>query len=368
MEESKHLAETAIAGGSRSSRQAAPFPKAFADNLDLLWCPGCNGDLAVAGSALKCIGCGHQFELDGRIPQLFWPNEGRPDGDVTEIVKSFYEENPFPNYDGHDSAETLREKARKGIYAKLLDDQIPPYARVLEVGCGTGQLTNFLACCSTRTMFGADMCLNSLRLGDNFRHANDLNNLGFCQMNLFKPVFRTGVFDVVISNGVLHHTSDPFGGFKSISRLVKPGGVIMIGLYNKYGRLLTDVRRFLFNTFGEGLTIFDSRLRDKNLDETRRRTWFMDQYKHPHESKHTYGEVLEWFDTTGFRFLDSVPKSRGGQLTMKENLFEPHSRGSRFDHFMVQSGMIIRGAREGGLFIMIGRQQANSGSQREGVG
>jgi hypothetical protein len=53
---------------------------------------------------------------------------------------------------------------------------------------------------------------------------------------------------------------------------------------------------------------------------------------------------------------------------MKENLFEPHSRGSRFDHFMVQSGMIIRGAREGGLFIMIGRQQANSGSQREGVG
>jgi SAM-dependent methyltransferase len=356
MAEPKHVAEPGIAGGLRTAHQSAPLPKAFADNLELLWCPGCSGDLTTDG--LKCLGCGHQFALDGRIPLLFWPNEGRPDGDVTEIVKSFYEENPFPNYDDHESADTLREKARKGIYAKLLDDQIPPYARVLEVGCGTGQLSNFLACCSTRIMFGADMCLNSLRLGDNFRHANGLNNLGFCQMNLFKPAFRTGAFDVVICNGVLHHTSDPFGGFKSISRLVKPGGIIIIGLYNKYGRLLTDIRRFLIKTLGEGFTFLDSRLRDKSLGDTRRRTWFMDQYKHPHESEHSYGDVLEWFDRAGFRFLNSVPKSCGGELTLNERLFEPHFRGSRFDRFLVQSAMVIKGAREGGLFVMIGRQEA----------
>jgi 2-polyprenyl-3-methyl-5-hydroxy-6-metoxy-1,4-benzoquinol methylase len=368
MEESKREAERADAGGLRIAQQPAALPKAFADNLNLFSCPGCSGDLAAAGRALKCAKCGHQFELDGRIPLLFWPNEGwLPNSDVTDIVKAFYEENPFPNYDDQDSAETLREKARRGIFAKLLDDQIPPYAKVLEVGCGTGQLTNFLACCSTRTLFGADMCLNSLRLGDNFRYDNGLNNLGFCQMNLFRPVFRNGAFDVVISNGVLHHTSDPFGGFKSISKLVKPGGIIMIGLYNKYGRLLTDVRRFLFNTFGEGLTFFDSRLRDKSLDETRRRTWFMDQYKHPHESKHTYREVLEWFDRTGFRFLNSVPKSRGGQLSPNESLFEPHSRGSSFDHFLVQSSQIIKGAREGGLFVMIGRRELGAAQDEKNL-
>ena len=59
---------------------------------------------------------------------MFWPNEGRmPDGDVTDIVKAFYEENPFPNYDGHDSCrDASPEGARRGVYAALLDDQIPP--------------------------------------------------------------------------------------------------------------------------------------------------------------------------------------------------------------------------------------------------
>ena len=49
---------------------------------------------------------------------------GRRD-DVTTTVKSFYEETPFPNYDDFDNVGWLVEKARKGVFAKLLDDQIP---------------------------------------------------------------------------------------------------------------------------------------------------------------------------------------------------------------------------------------------------
>ena len=75
---------------------------------------------------------------------MFWPHE-RVDGDVTDIVKQFYEAHPFPNYDDHDSLESLLKKSRRGIYARLLAEQIPFNSRVLEVGCGTGQLTNFLA-------------------------------------------------------------------------------------------------------------------------------------------------------------------------------------------------------------------------------
>ena len=52
-------------------------------------------------------------------------------------------------------------------------------------------------------------------------------------MNLFKPCFQENTFDVVISNGCLHHTSNPKKAFSSISKLAKSGGYIVIGLYHK---------------------------------------------------------------------------------------------------------------------------------------
>jgi 2-polyprenyl-6-hydroxyphenyl methylase/3-demethylubiquinone-9 3-methyltransferase len=42
-----------------------------------------------------------------------------------------------------------------------------------------------------------------------------------------------GGYDVVHSWGVLHHTGDMKRAFKNIARLVKPGGYLMIAIYNK---------------------------------------------------------------------------------------------------------------------------------------
>ncbi len=192
----------------------------------------------------------HAFAINGNIPQLFWPHEeiSNPD-DVTEVVKAFYEETPFPNYDDHDSVRSLIEKSRRGLYARRLDESIPYNSSVLEVGCGTGQLTNFLGM-SCRQVIGTDMCLNSLRLGEAFRREHGLTRVRFLQMNLFRPPLESEQFDVVLCNGVLHHTADPYGGYRGLVRLVKPGGYIVIGLYNTYGRLMTDTRRVLFRMTG----------------------------------------------------------------------------------------------------------------------
>jgi SAM-dependent methyltransferase len=330
----------------------------FAENLDLLCCPGCGEDLEVDG-ALRCSSCRHVFGYENRIAMLFWPNQWDADKrDVTETQKSFYEQNPFPNYDDADSVATLADKARSGIFAHLLDQQVPVRATILEVGCGTAQLSNFLASSSrSRTVFGADLSLSSLRLGEAFRSAHQINNLALCQMNLFRPAFKTGAFDLVISNGVLHHTSDPRGAFTSISRLVRPGGFIAIGLYNSYARIPTDLRRVLFNVVGDRFAFLDRRLRESGLNAARRRAWFQDQYKNPHESKHTIDEVLRWFDSGGFDFISSIPRTDGGEVNAEHRLFEPHPRGSALDRMGAQMRMLLAGGQDGGLFVMIGRKR-----------
>jgi len=292
------------------------------------------------------------------IPLLFWPNEWEiAKKDVTERVKSFYEENPFPNYEGLDSSLSLRQKAEEGIFARLLDEQIPHGALILEVGCGTGQLSNFLGLRWGRAVFGTDICLNSLKLAHEFKQKNGIENTAFVQMNLFRPAFRTESFDVVICNGVLHHTSDPFTGFKSITKLLKKGGFIIIGLYNRYGRIITDVKRIIFNLTGKPLKFLDKRLRDQSLSEIRKKIWYMDQYKNPHESKHTFDEILGWFEKEGFEFKNSIPKTKPfTPFSPQESLFETNPVGTRIEHFLAQLGMIFSGGKEGGFFIMIGKK------------
>jgi ubiquinone/menaquinone biosynthesis C-methylase UbiE len=276
---------------------------------------------------------------------------------VATEVKSFYEETPFPNYDDFDNAKSLEIKAEKSIFAKMLNHQIPKDARVIEIGCGTGQLTNYLSICG-RKVIGTDITENSLKLARDFSEKNNLAS-EFVQMDLFNPSFPFESFDYVISNGVLHHTRDTREAFNSIARLVKPGGFILIGLYNTYGRLFTNIRQFIFKLTGGRLKEkLDSHLADTTLSEGKKKAWFRDQYQHPHERKHTIGEVLKWFDEEGFEFMSGIPPvnvfDSFGEGT---RMFKPHSRGNIIHHFLVQLKLFLVGAKEGGFYIMIGKKK-----------
>ncbi len=326
--------------------------------LESLWTsPCCQADIREATSeTVACSRCGRQYAIEDGIPLMFAPHEGfGASGDVTETVKAFYEETPFPNYDEHDSVRSLIEKSRRGLYADALNTSIPFNTTVLEVGCGTGQLSNFLGI-SCRRVVGTDLCLNSLRLGDAFRRQHHLSRVRFVQMNLFRPCFKPGQFDVVLCNGVLHHTSDPYGGFRSLVPLVRPGGHIIIGLYNKYGRLATDARRAIFRTTGGRARWLDPYLRT-NIGSEKQRAWFADQYQHPHESKHTIDEVLEWFEDAGLEFVRGIPSVSGEENALKRgDLFRRVPAGSRRDHVSSQVKQIFTGSREGGFFLMIGQR------------
>src|SRR5688500_17715566 len=146
----------AVSAASQIVRHAAIFA-----------CPQCGGDIDFA--KVSCIRCDIAYGEENGIPLFFRPNEWDGKSDVTESMKAFYEKTPFPNYDDIDSGMRLAEKAEKGLFAHLLNKQMRFGVRVLEAGCGTGQLSNFLGLTAGRAIFGADMCMNSLRLADGFR-------------------------------------------------------------------------------------------------------------------------------------------------------------------------------------------------------
>jgi carbamoyltransferase len=312
--------------------------------------------LEYAGDVATCSECQQAYRKVDGIWTMFWPHDKIDDStDVTERVKAFYEETPFPNYDEHDSVRSLMEKARRGAYAAALDRSIPYNSTVLEVGCGTGQLSNFLGI-SCRRVVGADLCLNSLRLGERFRSQHGLDRVNFVQMNLFRPCFKPQQFDVILCNGVLHHTSDPCGGFQGLLPLLKPGGYIVIGLYNRFGRLMTDLRRRIFRLTGNRAKWIDPILRG-GRGAAQAGAWFADQYCHPHESKHTIDEVLTWFDDNQVEFIRGIPSVLPSSPILSSiNLFEPESRGTALEHYLVQAREVVTGNREGGFFLMIGRK------------
>jgi SAM-dependent methyltransferase len=170
-------------------------------------------------------------------------------------------------------------------------------------------------------------------------------------------VFEEASFDVILCNGVLHHTSDPRKGLSTLARLLRPDGYIVVGLYHQYGRILTDLRRLVFRIGGESLSFLDPRIRKSGLKGSRRAAWFADQYRNPHESKHTISEVLGWLDGAGLRFVKSIPKTQlMSSFSADERLFEPEAPGSAVARFIKEAGLAFRSDPEGGFFTIIAQR------------
>ncbi len=101
----------------------------------------------------------------------------------------------------------------------------------------------------------------------------------------------------------------------------------------------------------------DSRLTDARFNETRRNTWFADQYLNPHESKHTVSEVLKWFADNGIEFVKSIPKTKlGATFSQDEALFEYEEPAEDVERWLKEVLMTFTNSGDSGFFIMIGRR------------
>src|ERR1700722_11689846 len=184
---------------------------------DLLACPACGGVLAADW---RCRGCGAPYTAPDGIPDLRLGDDAR-----TDAVRRFYEYAPFPGYRPRDSLASLYARAERSKFARLLD-----------IGCGTGQMSIFLTR-ADRLVIGADLTRASLLLGQGAARRFGLARLQFVETDLQRPGLRAGAFDVVYASGVLHHTPNPRASFARIAALARPGGIIVVGLYNAFARI-----------------------------------------------------------------------------------------------------------------------------------
>ncbi|HEX7487531.1 MAG TPA: methyltransferase domain-containing protein, partial [Anaeromyxobacteraceae bacterium] len=244
-----------------------PLPREL---VGVLACPACRRELRPRGTNLGCSGCGRVFAVSDGIPDLRCQLDAR-----TEAVRDFYSAAPFPGYPPRDDYPALRARAERSEFARLLDQAIAPDATVLEVGCGTGQMSLFLAT-GDRLVVGADLTRASLELAAEAARRFGIERVRFVETELHSPGLQAGAFDVVYCSGVLHHTPEPQASFRAIAQLMRPGGVIVVGLYNAYARVPHRLRRAVARLTRFRWIPFDPVLRDRESEPARRLAWLRD--------------------------------------------------------------------------------------------
>lgn len=202
-----------------------------------------------------------------------------------------------------------------------------------------------------------DLTRASLLLAAEAARRFGIDGAHFVETDIATPGLRRGAFDVVYCSGVLHHTPNPRKSFVQIAQLARPGGMIVLGLYNAFSRFPHRLRRSVARLTGERWIPGDPVLRDRAAEPARRQAWLRDQYRHPEEHRHTLAEVRRWFSDNGVEYLRTYPSAL---LAEGENpLFAPEPGGWRPEEWLAQIGWMRGFGTEGGLFVVVGRRNAS---------
>lgn len=138
-------------------------------------------------------------------------------------------------------SEAVKEKVRAWALERYLDgkeENIKKYigdkgTKILDAGCGSGVsalifLRNYL---ENNYYLGADISSAVDVARERFREVGAKGE--FIQCNLMELPFSEPCFDIIFSEGVLHHTDSTEESFRYLTKLLLPNGCIMFYVYRK---------------------------------------------------------------------------------------------------------------------------------------
>ena len=156
-------------------------------------------------------------------------------------VREQYEENPYPRWvklGASIKAKTIAavcDELKIQLHSENIKNVTAP--SILIAGCGTGQHSIFTASrFSNCHVTAVDLSLASLAYAQ--RKSNELSftNIDYLQADILHLNKIGKKFDIIESAGVLHHMDEPMDGWRVLVDLLKPGGLMNIGLYSELSR------------------------------------------------------------------------------------------------------------------------------------
>ena len=162
---------------------------------------------------------------------------------VSAAVQSQYEANPYPRWRrvrrgvAHASVNGyLRERFPAADLAGIAGIVGAP-ERILVAGCGTGRHPVGTALTfPDSSVLAVDLSVASLAYAKRRTQELSIANVEYRQADILAMGAIAECFDVIECTGVLHHLADPIVGWRILSSLLCPAGVMRIGLYSEIAR------------------------------------------------------------------------------------------------------------------------------------
>ncbi len=178
---------------------------------------------------------------------------------------------------------------------KLLKNRLPikdlfKNKSVLDAGCGGGRYSYAIRKLGAKKVMGVDYG----DLGLKIARANygKTKNLSFKKGNVLNLPFKNNSFDVVFSNGVIHHTTNVKKGLSELVRVCKTGGNIWLYLYSTGG--IFWYSRYLMNKLMKKIPYSLSQQFLKIIKMPDNRFIFMDNWYVPIEEHCSHKDVYTY--------------------------------------------------------------------------
>lgn len=232
---------------------------------------------------------------------------------------TFYDQHPFDWVppDGSEAIDAVVSRPLLELIQKL-----DPNSLVLDIGCGAGRVLGVLARRGIRCI-GLDRSRVSVEMiVERYRRPGVVGD------NLHLP-FADETADVLISDGVIHHTDDPAAAFAENCRVLKPAGSMYMAVYKPYGRYPwmyeypgAVIRSGLRHRWASPLVTIFAKVPYFLVHSVRskgRRTWvgasnlFFDYFVTPRVAFLSRAVVEEWCSKQGVRVV-LYDENRGGNV------------------------------------------------------